>query len=84
MILSRNTPCQAFSIFQPRWKDRTVMLANYKVGTHNSIKFTKAPTMEGEYYISGAKAKTFPLESNGTIQCYCVPLSELEPLERSN
>lgn len=82
MILSRNTPCQVFDIWQPRWKDRKVLLANYKVGQHNMIKFSKTPSMPGEYYVSGDTAKKYPLETNGTISCYAVPMDELEPLER--
>lgn len=82
MQLNRLTSCQLFSIRQPRWKDRTVLLASYKVGTHNEIVFTQAPTLEGKYYISGAVVKVQPLQSNGKIDCYVVPLSILEPLER--
>jgi hypothetical protein len=82
MTLSRYTPAQNFTIFQPRWRDRTVLLAVYKVGTHNCIRFTKAPSMDGEYYISGEEVRKHPKQTNGTIDCYCVPLNKLELLER--
>lgn len=82
MILSKDIACNVLDIWSPRWKDRTVMLAKYKIGTHNAITFSKTKTMPGRYYISGAKAKQFPLETNGKLECYCVPIDELEPLER--
>lgn len=82
MVLDHLTPTQRLEIWQPRWKDRKVLLAKHKVGTHNTITFTKAPTLAGEYYISGAKAATYPLETNGKIACYAIPLDEFEPLER--
>lgn len=82
MILSRTTPAHKIEIWQPRWKDRTVMLAKFKVGTHNEITFTKTKSLPETYYISGEKARTFPLEPNGKILCYCVPIDELEILER--
>lgn len=77
MKLKRLTPAQKIDIWQPRWKDRTVMIAKYKVGTHNLINFTKTPTMKDEYYLSGATITKFPLETNGKVECYCVPLDEL-------
>lgn len=83
MTVGRFTALNELSIWQPRWKDRRVLLAKFKVGTHNKVVFTKAPSLPGEYYISGEKVRTFPLETNGKISCYAVPLDELEPLERS-
>lgn len=83
MILSRDTPTQLLKIWQPRWKDRVVLLAKYKVGTHNTITF-KSKSLPGEYYISGAKANSFPLDTNGKLACYAIPLDELEPLERKS
>lgn len=82
MILDRTTPASKIEIWQPRWKDRVVLIAKYKVGTHNIITFTKAKSLPGEWYISGAEAATWPVESNGKLQCYAVPLDELQPLER--
>jgi len=82
MILSRTTACNVLDIWAPRWKDRTVMLAKYKIGTHNVVKFSKAKNLTGEYYISGEKVRKFPVEDNGKLACYCVPIDELEPLER--
>jgi hypothetical protein len=69
-------------IWQPRYRDKRVLLACHKVGEHNKIIFTKAPSMGTDpYYITGKKVKQFKKESNGTIDVYSVPLSELQPLE---
>lgn len=82
MILSRTTPFQVIEIWQPRWKDRVVLIAKYKVGTHNEIIFTKTPSLEGSFYISGANATKYPVETNGKLACYAIPLDDLEKLER--
>lgn len=82
MKLSRLTPCQQIEIWQPRWKDRTVLIAKHKVGTHNEITFTKAPTYPHKYYLSGKTIQSSPLDTNGKIDVYAVPLKELEVLER--
>jgi hypothetical protein len=82
MITCSHTQMAFFQIFEPRWHDRKVLLAAHKVGTHNKIKFTRAKSLGVKpYYVSGAKVKKFKKESNGTIDCYSVPLSDLEPLE---
>lgn len=83
MTLDRFTPVNKIDIWQPRWKDRKVLIAKFRVGMHNCINFTKAPTLDGEYYISGEKVRQSPLETNGKIPCYAVSLEELEPLERA-
>lgn len=82
MKLSRLTACQDIVIWQPRWKDRTVLIAKHKVGTHNKITFTKAPTYSDEYYASGEDIRNCPLTNNGKLDCYVYPLGKLEVLER--
>lgn len=81
MKLAKSEKISTIEIWQPRWKDRVVLIATFKVGEHNAIRFTKTPTMPETYYVSGEKARTFPVESNGKIGCYAVPISELEILE---
>lgn len=83
MVLGRLTPAQLIEIWRPRYKDRKVLIATYKVGTHNSITFTRAKHLLGQqFYASGEKIKSYPTESNGKITCYAVPMEILEPLER--
>lgn len=65
-------------IWQPRYKDKTVLIAKYKVKEHNKIIFTKAKHLDGEYYLSGDTIKSYPLETNGSIACYAVSINELE------
>lgn len=81
MKLAINAPMSHIEIWQPRWKDRVVLIARFKVKEHNAIVFTKTPTMPDVYYLSGEKTRTFPVESNGKIDCYAVPLNDLEQLE---
>lgn len=81
MLVSRTTPLQLIEIWQPRWKDRTVLIAKYKVGTHNKITFVNTPSMKGEYYLSGNVITKYPIVTNGKIDCYAVDINELEPLE---
>jgi hypothetical protein len=63
-------------IWQPRWKDRVVLIATYRVvGQTTKIKFTKAKSLGTSVFeISSDVIKRFPIESNGTISCYAVPL----------
>lgn len=82
MILSKDTSCQVLEIWSPKWKDRTVLLAKFKVGTHNIVKFLKAKSMPGEYYVSGEEARKHPIVNNGKLDCYAVPMDKLEKLER--
>lgn len=89
MTISRLTPTQRIEIWQPRWKDRTVLIAKFKVGVHNEIVFTGGmkkqvpPSLKDKkFYMSGKQIQSYPLGTNTKIPCYEVPLDELEPLER--
>lgn len=82
MKIDKFTPLNYFEIWQPRWHDKVVLLKAQKVGTHNKIIFTKAPSMGDQpYYVSGGTVKKYPKETNGAIDCYAVPIQELELLE---
>lgn len=83
MLLSKMTPCNVIEIWQPRYKDRKILIAKFKVGTHNQIKFTKAKhLMDRDWYLSGETITSSPLDTNGSIPCYAVDVDKLEPLER--
>ena len=83
MTLDRFTTVSKFEIWAPKYSSQTVLLAKHKVGTHNEIVFTKAPSMgTTPYYISGEVVKKCAELSNGSIACYSVPISKLEVLER--
>lgn len=85
MRLSKFTPLTTFDIWQPRWHDKTVLLSVGKVRAAKTkylrIIFSKTPSMDGDWVIDTTQVKKHKKETNGTIQCYVVPLSELLPLE---
>lgn len=82
MLVSKYTPLNLIDIWTPRYKDRKVLIASYKVKELNKIIFTKAKHLAGhEYIMSGAKIRSYPIDTNGKVQCYAVPLDDLEPLE---
>lgn len=85
MILDRFEPLAVFDIWSPRYHDKTVLLSMGKVKAtkckYIKVKFTKANSMEGDWVVPTATVKKCRVESNGTIQCYVVPLDKLEVLE---
>lgn len=65
-------------IWTPRYHDRKVLIAKYKVQTNNLIEFTKAKHLKGmKFEMSGADIAKHPIESNGKLECYAVPLDEV-------
>ena len=63
-------------IRQPRWKDRVVLIATYKVGKgKNLVRFTQAKSLPDIYSCDYRDIVRCPIQSNGTIDCYAVPLS---------
>lgn len=80
--LSRMTPANKIEIWQPRWKDRVVLIAKHKVGLHNDIVFTKAKSLPNHYYLSGEDIRQSPTDTNGKLVCYAVPMDKLKILER--
>ena len=71
-------------IWEPRYRDRTVLIAKHKVETHNLIVFTKAKALAGhEYYLAGETIRAYPLETNGKIDCYAVQMDALVPLDEA-
>lgn len=71
-------------IWEPRWHDRTVLIAVHKVSSGlNEIKFTKTPSLEGKIYtLPSETIRKYPIESNGKINCYAVPLGEFKETEQ--
>lgn len=75
------TEVNTIELWQPRWRDKVLLIAKYKVQADNRIVFTKEKSMPGEYYLSGETIKKYPVESNGKIPCYAVHMDELTFLE---
>lgn len=65
------------TVWEPRYHDRTILIACYKVANNNTIKITKG-AYKGKYKLSGIAARSYPKESNGTIMCYAVPIDKLQ------
>lgn len=80
--LSRDTPANKIEIWQPRWKDRVILIAKHKVGIHNQITFTKTSSLPNTYYLSGEVIRRCATDTNGKLPCYAVPMQELKILER--
>ena len=80
--LGRLAPANRIEIWQPRWKDRVVLISKYKVGLHNQIEFTKTKSLPDVYYLSWEDITNSPLETNDKIPCYAVPMDKLKRLVR--
>lgn len=80
--LDRFTPASVIEIWQPRWKDRVILVSKYKIGVHNQIEFTKTKSLPDKYYLSWADITNSPLETNGKIPCYAVSIDKLKRLVR--
>lgn len=90
MKLSRMTPCQHFAIRVPRWKQRVVGLAKHKIGEHNCVEILAADKKgkryyPGQYYIPGSRFSEvdYELDNQRGLTLVLVPISDLEPLERT-
>jgi hypothetical protein len=75
-----------FDIWAPRWHDRTLLLAAWKVGEKNKVT-VKDPRLPVPLYITGEKANAYPIEylkaKNGhKFQVRAVPINDFttEPL----
>lgn len=88
MQLSRTTVCNKIEIRRPRWKQRVVGIANFRVGTHNEIDIIAVDKMQRRYYPetlygSGDMITKCPIQTLPSgVKLYLVPIANLEPLER--
>ena len=65
-------------IWNPRWHDKKVLIAKYKVHPGvNQIKFIKGTLKDRTYYILQENIINSPVESNGKISCYSVDLDKV-------
>lgn len=62
-------------ILAPRWRDRTILVADWKIATENQIIITAKRVNGSLFYpnpiiVSGAKLKTYPTEKKpyGTMR----------------
>ena len=87
MKLSRTTPCSLIKIKSPRWKQRVIGIASFRIRQHNAIQI-EARDKDGfkyypeTYYMSGSKIMTYKTqELPSGVKLYLVPIKDLEVLE---
>jgi hypothetical protein len=69
-------------IWEPRWHDRVVLVADRRLLVHNEV-IIEHKDFPRPFYLSGKFARSFPLEqmktkNGGEIAVRAIPLSELE------
>lgn len=69
------------TIFEPRWKDKTVLIADWKIGPENDIEIT---CMNGDnrrypqpFHASGEWLRQYPTEQKPYGTMRIVPLDKL-------
>lgn len=68
------------NILEPRYHDRKVLIATYKVEPMmNLINIVKG-AYKGFYRAPGKDIKSCTVDDNGKISCYAVPIEKLERL----
>lgn len=91
-ILKKTDHPSTMVIWFPRYSDaykesqeRVALLAKYKVDSsqpHIIVEFSKAKHLIGQrYHIKRSEAMTYPLDNNGKIPCYAVPMSAFDYYE---
>lgn len=92
MIINKIHQCTRLEVWFPRYSDqykdtteKVALLAQYKVDQASPViivDFTKAKHLKGQRYcIFKQEAMKFPIDSNGKIPCYAVPMSAFETWE---
>lgn len=69
------------TILQPRWHDRKVLVADWKIASDNQI-IIKHSDFPAPFYMSGGKLRTYPIQSIKTKQgneanMRVIPISDL-------
>jgi hypothetical protein len=92
MIINKPHLCTKLDIWAPRYSDaytatdeRVALLAQYKVMQSSPVilvDFSKAKHLKGQRFcITREAAMRYPLDSNGKIPCYAIPMSAFEGWE---
>lgn len=86
MKLPKNASAQVIELWQPRYHDKVMLIAKWRIRSHNIIKVTKSNAYNGEYYVSGEVAAKCPIEKvkdkTGTERLfYVIPIDLVEPYE---
>lgn len=88
MQLHKHTPCSSIEIKAPRWKQRVVGIATFRVGNHNAIDIVATGKDGNRYFpetlygsgemIRECETQTLP----SGVKLHLVPIHKLEKLER--
>lgn len=92
MIIHKPHLCTKLDIWAPRYSsaytatdERVALLAQYKVAQSSPVilvDFTKAKHLKGQRFcITRENAMHYPLDSNGKIPCYAIPMSAFDGWE---
>jgi hypothetical protein len=92
MIISKPHFCTKLDIWFPRYSDaytdtneRVALLAQYKIAQSSPViivTFTKAKHLAGQRFcVRKSDVLRCPIDSNGKIPCYAVPMSMFESWE---
>jgi hypothetical protein len=92
MIIHKLHTCTRLDVWWPRYSDqygdtgeKVALLACYKVDAGSPViivDFTKAKHLKGQRYaIKRSDVVSYPLDSNGKIPCYAVPMSAFDTWE---
>ena len=73
---------QVIKIIQPRWHDRKVLVAKWKVGEYNQILINHS-SFKQPLYMSGQKIRNYPIERverkhQPSFEVYAVPIDDFE------
>ena len=70
-------------IWQPRYIDNTCLIATFKVvDGENLITFTKDKKLKDKVFsVDSSVIRSCPINSNGKIECYAVPMKALHKTE---
>lgn len=85
MIIHKLHLVTKIPIWYPRYHDNVVLISQYKVHHASSviiIEFTKAKHLQGQRFcVTRDVAEHCPIETNGKINCYAIPMGKLEGWE---
>lgn len=88
MQIARTISCNKIAIKMPRWKQRVIGIASFRVGDHNEIEILAADKKgkryyPDKYYMSGEQIRSYDIQVLPSgIKLYLIPISDLEILER--
>lgn len=80
ITMDKFTQFNKIEIWHPKYSNNRVLIHPKKVGKHNKIVFTRAESLPDTYYLPEKTIRKYGKESNGSVDCYSVPLDELKKL----